>query len=87
MRKSFGIILGAGLIALAGCGGQGDDALAEKVEAEAEAKADVLDAAAENATTDAGEERLEDEAEIVRETGEAKADAIDDVDLIVTNAQ
>ncbi len=74
------IILAAGFIALAACGGKGDDKAAEEVEQAFENKAEALDQAAENATG-AVEERLEDEAEIYRRTGEAAAEAVDDVDL------
>jgi hypothetical protein len=58
----------------------GDDKAAEQVEQAFENSARQLDAAAENATG-AAEERLEDEAEILRRTGEAAAEAVDDVDL------
>ena len=77
------LLAGAALLALAACGGKGDDAAAENVEQAFENSAEQLDNAAENASG-AAEERLVDEAEIMRETGEAAAEAIDDVDL---NAQ
>ncbi len=77
------LLAGAALLTLAACGGNGDDAAAENVEQAFENTAQQLDNAAENASG-AQEERLEDEAEVMRETGEAAADAIDDADL---NAQ
>jgi hypothetical protein len=78
------LLAGAALLALSACGGgKGDDALAENVQQGFENSADQLDAAAENASG-AQEERLEDEAEVMRETGEAAADAIDETDI---NAQ
>jgi hypothetical protein len=78
------LLIGAGLFALAACGGgKGDDKAAEEVEQAFENTARQLDQAAENASG-ATEERLEDEAEVYRRTGEAAAEAIDDVDL---NAQ
>ena len=77
------LLIGAAFLSLAACGGQGDDKAAEDVEQAFENVAQNLEAQAENATG-ATEERLEDEAEVFRETGEAAAEAIDDVDL---NAQ
>ena len=72
----------AAMLVLAACGGKGDDAAAENVQEAFENKAQQLDNAAENASG-AQEERLEDEAEIMRETGEAAAEAIDDADINV----
>jgi hypothetical protein len=81
MNLSPKLFIGAAFFALASCGGgKGDDKAAENVEQAFENKADALDNAAENATG-AVEERLEDEAEVYRRTGEAAAEAIDDVDL------
>lgn len=76
-------LIGVAFLTLAACGGQGDDSAAENVEQAFENQAEQLDRAAENASG-AAQERLEDEAEIMRKTGEAAAEAIDDVDL---NAQ
>ncbi len=77
------LLAGAACLTLAACGGKGDDTAAQEVEQAFENKADQLEKAADNATG-ATEERLEDEAEVYRRTGEAAAEAIDDVDL---NAQ
>lgn len=75
------LLIGAGFLALAACGGgKGDDKAAEEVEQAFENSAKELDKAAETASG-ATEERLEDEAEVYRRTGEAAAEAIDDVDL------
>jgi hypothetical protein len=75
------LLIGAGILALAACGGgKGDDKAAAEVEQAFENTAQQLDNAADNASG-ATEERLEDEAEVLRRTGEAAAEAIDDVDL------
>jgi hypothetical protein len=71
----------AALLVLAGCGGgKGDDKAAEQVEQAFDNAAAAAENAADN-TSGAAEERLEDEAEVLRRTGEAAAEAIDDVDL------
>ena len=78
------LLLGAACLGLAACGeGKGDDKAAAEVENTFDAKAAELENAAENASG-AAEEQLEDQAEIYERTGEAAADAVDDVDL---NAQ
>ena len=75
------IFMGAACLALAACGeGKGDDKAAEQVENSFDAKAAELEKAAENASG-AVEEQLEDQAEIYERTGEAAAEAVDDVDL------
>jgi hypothetical protein len=74
-------LIGTGILALAACGGgDGDDKAAREVEQSFENAASVAENAAENATG-AAQERLEDEAEILRRTGEAAAEAVDDTDL------
>jgi predicted small lipoprotein YifL len=80
MPDPLKLILAAGLLSLGACGGKGDDKAAEEVEQAFENKAEALDRAAENASG-AAEEKLEDQAEIYRRTGEAAAEAVDDVDL------
>jgi hypothetical protein len=80
MNYSAKLLIGTAFLVLTACGGKGDDKAAENVEQAFENKADALEEAAENATG-AAEERLEDEAEVYRRTGEAAAEAIDDVDL------
>ena len=68
-------------LALAACGGQGDDTLGERAEDAYDNQADQLDQMADNATTDAQEQALEQQADAVRDKGEAKEDAIDDSDV------
>src|SRR3546814_4975473 len=53
----------AAFAALAACGGQGDDSLAENVEQAYDNQADQLDAIAENATNEAQSDTLEDQAD------------------------
>ncbi len=75
------MLAAAALGALGACGGgKGDDKAGEEVEQAFDNKAEALERAADKASGEA-EERLEDEAEIYRRTGEAAAEAIDDVDL------
>jgi predicted small lipoprotein YifL len=68
------------LLSLAACGGKGDDALADNAADAAEAKADQLDAMADTASG-AEEEALEAQAEVTREVGKAREEAIDDADV------
>lgn len=85
MKKLPFAIVGAAALALAACGGQGDDALADNVEDNYEAAADNLEAAADNASTEAEADALENQADALEEEGEKKADAIDDADVKAGN--
>ncbi|MBB5684457.1 hypothetical protein [Sphingobium boeckii] len=81
MKTVFKSMAIASLVALAACGGKGDDALADNVEEAADNAADNLDAMADNTTNEAAADSLERQADTTREVGEAKADAIDDADV------
>jgi hypothetical protein len=70
----------AGSILLASCGGQGDDTLGDQAQDAAEARADALEDAADNAGGSA-EDAMEAQADVVRESGEARQEAIDDADV------
>jgi hypothetical protein len=81
MKTLLKSALGAGFLALAACGGQGDDSLGDNAADAADAQADVLDQAADNATTEGQEDSLQAQADALREQGEAKEEAIDDADV------
>jgi|GEM_PF-815336 len=90
MNNILRIALGASLFAVSACGGKGDDSLGDNAADAAEMKADNLEAAADNATSEVRSDALEDQAEVVRETGQAKEEAIDDSDMnadAMTDAQ
>jgi len=67
-------------LALAACGGKGDDKLGEQVQEAAENKADKMDAMAEN-MSGTSEDLMQAKADATREAGEAKEEAIDDSDI------
>ncbi len=81
MKKISFALVGAAALALAACGGQGDDALGDNVADNYDAAADNLDAAADNATNEVVEDNLENQADALREEGEAKEEAIDEADV------
>lgn len=81
MKFMLKAAVGAGLLALAACGGQGDDTAGDNVADSADAVADNLEEAADNTTNEVVEDRLEDKADAVREEGEAKEEAIDNADV------
>lgn len=71
---------GAGLMALAACGGGADDKAADNIEAAAENRADALEDLADNTTNETLADSLEAQADNAEDAGKAKADAIDDAD-------
>lgn len=88
MNKFAFAVVGAASLALAACGGQGDDALAENVQENYDNAADNLDAIADNTANPAVADNLANQAEALREEGGRKEDAIDDADpnAATTNA-
>jgi hypothetical protein len=70
----------AATLALAACGGKGDDKLGDQVEQAAENKADAMEAAADN-MGGAAEDSMEARADAVRDAGDAKQERIDDADV------
>ena len=84
MKKITFALVGAASLALAACGGKGDDTLAENVNDNYEAAADNLEAAADNATG-AEAASLENQADALEAEGERKEDAIDDADVNAQN--
>ncbi|WP_298090273.1 hypothetical protein [uncultured Sphingomonas sp.] len=73
MKKMIVLGVAAGLVSLAACNSTPREQAAENIEANAEALADNLEEAADNATTEAGEDRLENQADAVREMGDNRA--------------
>jgi ABC-type glycerol-3-phosphate transport system substrate-binding protein len=84
MKKLSFAVVGAAALALAACGGQGDDAAGENVQENLEAQAESLDAAADNATG-AEAAALENQADALEEQGERAEEAIDESDVNASN--
>ena len=81
MKKFATILASSAFLALAACGGQGDDAAGDNVADAYENKADALEEMADNASTEAQADSLEAQADALEDTGEAKEEAIDDADI------
>ena len=86
MKKLSFAIVGAASLALAACGGQGDDALGENVQENMEAQAENLDALAANAANDAEAEALGNQADQLEQEGENREEAIDEADVNAADA-
>jgi hypothetical protein len=85
MNKFAFALVGAASLALAGCGGQGDDSLGENVQENMEAQVENLEAAADNAANPAEAQSLEQQADQLKAEGERKEEAIDDADVNASN--
>jgi hypothetical protein len=85
MKNISFALVGAASLALAACGGKGDDALAENVQENYEAAAENLDAMADN-TTGAEAAALENQADALKEEGARKEEAIDEADVNAATA-
>ncbi|HEX8668724.1 MAG TPA: hypothetical protein VF727_10175 [Allosphingosinicella sp.] len=72
----IGLALGAGLFALAACGGgNGDGSAKDDISERAEQRAEGYDAAADGMDNKAAAEALRNEADVIRETGERREEA------------
>jgi hypothetical protein len=80
MKKLSFAIVGAAALALAACGGKGDDALGDNVADNYEAAADNLEMMADNAATPGAEAALENQADALEAEGARKEEAIDEAD-------
>ena len=80
MKKLSFAIVGAAALALAACGGQGDDALGDNIEDNYDAAADNLEAMADNAV---GNEAaaLENQADALEAEGDQREEAVDEADV------
>ena len=81
MKKLSFALVGAAALALAACGGQGDDTLGDNIADNYDAAADNLEAAADNTANGMESDVLENQADALREEGEAKEEAVDDADV------
>jgi citrate lyase beta subunit len=74
MKKLFLLGVAAGLVSLAACNPSPREQAADNIEANAEAVADNLEDAVDNAGTEAAESNLENAADAVRATGQNQAE-------------
>jgi hypothetical protein len=84
MKKLSFALVGAAALALAACGGRGDDTAGDNVADNYEAAAENLEEAADNATG-AEAANLEAQADALEEAGEQKEEAIDEADVNASN--
>lgn len=74
MKTISTVAMSFALCALAACNNTPQEQAADNIEANAEVVADNLEEAADNATTEAGEDALENKADATREAGENAAE-------------
>jgi hypothetical protein len=86
MKKMSFALIGAASLALAACGGQGDDSLGENVQENFEAASENLEAVADNSTNSAEAATLENQAEALETEGARKEEAIDEADVNASDA-
>ena len=86
MKKVSFALVGAAALALAACGGQGDDALGDNVADNYDAAAENLDAMADNTANEAVSDALENQADALEDEGERREEAIDEADVNAANA-
>ena len=86
MKKMSFALAGAASLALAACGGQGDDSLGENVQENYEAASENLEAMAENTANSAEAATLENQAEALETEGARKEEAIDEADVNASDA-
>ena len=84
MKKLSFALVGAAALALAACGGQGDDAAGENIQENLETQAENLEAAADNATG-AEAAALENQADALEEQGQQAEEAVDEADVNASN--
>lgn len=84
MKNILKLAAASAFLALAACGGSGDDAMGDNVADAAEAQAENMEAMADNMSGPAAE-GMEAQAEAVAEEGERKEEAIDDADVEAEN--
>ena len=85
MKKLSIAIPSAATLALAACGGQGDDSLGENVQENMEAQAENLDALPDNAANAAEADALANQADALEEQGQRTEVAIDEADVNASN--
>ena len=84
MKKISFALVGAASLALAACGGSGDDSLGENDQENYEAASENLEVMADN-TSGTTAATLENQADALETEGERKEEAIDDADVNASN--